>query len=322
MIILPGAKGIFRKVGIPEIPLTVTPDLWYRPEYIYDTNNNLVTVTASPVDYWPPYNNAATNAFTIVNATGGGGGGSTTAPIKQDPNSNYGGLYLGAGTLSNNVQQLNTKVNDNPIEFSRVIGSPGPTYRTDVVCMGNRKAVYFDGTGGYLKVDTDRTAVYITTQQKPWTIGTALCIVSKPTTETVLITIGNAALNTVYYYICADNTNIYIKSNTGNYTVVANYSTDTPYRIVIHKYYRAATSTTTANRVYVNGIIATNLAFTITNFPENVSYYWQFKLFNTALFHLGDFFYWQNPTTASTVLWTAQPLTFYNYFNTKYGATN
>lgn len=320
MIILPGAKGIFRKVGIPEIPLTVTPDLWYRPEYIYDTNSNLVTVTASPVDYWPPYNNAATNAFTIVNDTGGGGGG-TTAPIKQDPTANYGGLYLGAGTLSNNIQQLNTKVNDNPIEFSRVIGSPGPTYRTDVVCMGNRNAVYFDGTGGYLKVDTDRTAQF-STAHKPWTIGTALCIVNTPITETVLITIGNAALNTVYYSICADSLNIYIKSNLGNYTVVSNYSLDTPYRIVIHKFYRSApSSTSTTNRVYVNGIIAGKLSFTPTNFPDGISFNWQFKLFNTALFHLGDFFYWLGPSVLY-VPWADQPLTFYNYFNTKYGASN
>jgi hypothetical protein len=327
MIVFPGVRGIIRRVGIPtlpEVPLTVTPTLWYRPEYIYDELNNLITTTDTPVEYWQPYNNSAANIFNIfVDSTGGGGGG-TTAPIKQDPTADYGGMYLSKGTLSNNIQQLSTEVDGNPIEFSSGVTTVGPVYQQNVPCMGNRPAVYFDGTGGYLKVNTNQTAVYASRQQKPWTIGTAICLVSKPTTETVLITIGNADLDTVYYSICADNTNIYIKSNTGNYTVVSSYSTDTPYRIVIHKFYRSGTTTNpTVARVFVNGTIATTtLGFTPTNFPQNVNYYWQFKLFNTALFHLGDFLYWQNPTTAASINWTAQPFTFYNYFNTKYGATN
>lgn len=328
MIILPGAKGIFRKVGIPvlpEVPLSVTPTLWYRPEYIYDGLGNLISTNDTPVEYWQPYNNLGTSVFNLLIDGGGVVGGGTTAPIKQNPTMPYGGMYLSEGTLSNNIQQLNTKVDDNPIEFIAGTSGLGPVYKDSVPCMGNRPAVLFpgDNTGGYLKANTNVTARYSTStdRQVCWMFSMCICLSVAPTVDTTLITIGNAANDNVYYTISADSTNIYIKAVDGTYTVVSGYATNTPYRITFNRYLRTIlTTNTSAKRVYVNGVIVNPLGATPTNFYDGAVFFWQIKLFNLALFHVGDIIYYNSPS--SSQLFTQTPTVFHNYMNTKYGASN
>lgn len=322
MIILPGAKGIFRKVGMPEIPLTFTPTVWYRPEYIYDGLGNLITTINTPVEYWQPYNNSASNIFNIF--VDGGGGGGTTAPIKQDPTTNYGGLYLGSGTLSNNIQQLNTQIEGNPIEFIGGATTVGPIYKKNVPCMNNRPAVYFDGTGGYLKVNTNLTANYASTVMKNFLFSFSLCLTTYPVIEQPLITIGSTTDN-IYYTVCIDATNLYIKSNTGSQTIVANYSLDTAYRISFWKQYAQPPSTnTTVNRVaFMSGDVLTlsaTLATTPTNFPQGRVFTYQLKLLNTFPYHLGDFIFYNNYVSTSVINSLGSQSN--TYMNTKYAATN
>lgn len=327
MIVFPGVRGIIRRVGIPtlpEVPLTVTPTLWYRPEYIYDGLGNLIATNDTPVEYWQPYNNLGTSVFNLL-VDGGGGGGGTTSFIQQNPTADYGGMYLSEGTLSNNVRQLKTIVDGNPIEFIGGTSGLGPVYKNSVSCMGNRPVVLVpgDNTGGYLKANTNVTARYSTstTTQVCWMFSMCICLSAAPAVDTTLITLGNAANDNVYYTISADSTRIYMKAVNGTYTVVSGYTTNTPYRITFNRYVRTSlTTNTSAKRVYVNGVIVDPLGATPTNFYDGVVFFWQIKLFNLALFHVGDIIYYNSPSASQ--LFAQTPTVFHNYMNTKYGASN
>jgi hypothetical protein len=319
MIILPGVKGIIRRVSpapLPELTYTGPYTVSYRPEYIYDGLGNKITTNNTPVEYWQPYNNLGTNVFNIF-VDGGGGGGGTTSFIQQNPSTTYGGLYTGGGSLSDGIQPLINKVDGNPIEYIGGVGSVGPVYRSRTACMGDRPSVYFDGSGGYLKVDSTIPANR-SSNMWAWMFSNVFCFSSAPSTETTIATLGNAANNNVYYTYSLDATNFYIKTNTGSFTAISNYTLDTPYFISMWKYVTfPVTTSASASRVFFNiynNSIAT-LAATPTNFPDGSVFNWQFKLLNTTQYHFGDFII-LNLISSSAGTWN----TIRSYYATKYGS--